>query len=258
MFKRVLTAVIGLPILIFILVFGGWLLRIAGTIVLLIAIHEFYKSMETGGFKPIKTVGYIGTVLLVVFSVDSVNTSVVILTIISTMICYLFSSETKVQDLGISILGFVYVPFFLVHILLTANLEASFLVWYIFIIAWSSDTCAYFVGVFFGKHKLYEAVSPKKTVEGSIGGILGSILIVTIVTYFIDKSFIIHGIILSGVGSTISQIGDLIASKIKREAKIKDYGNLMPGHGGVLDRFDSILVVAPLVYYYYKLFVFLG
>lgn len=257
MFKRVLTAVIGLPVLVFILLQSGWVLRIAGAIVLLIAIHEFYKSMEVDGYKPIKVIGYLGTILLVLLSKESLNVVVVFLTIITSMFYYLFSSEIKVKDLAISILAFMYVPFFLVHIILTADLSLKYLVWYIFIIAWSTDTCAYFVGVFFGKHKLYEAVSPKKTIEGSIGGIIGCVLIVAIVTFFIDKTFIMHSIILGGLGSIISQIGDLVASKIKREAGIKDYGNLMPGHGGILDRFDSILVVAPLVYYYYKIMMYL-
>lgn len=119
-----------------------------------------------------------------------------------------------------------------------------------FIAAWGTDTCAYFAGRFFGKHKLAPIVSPKKTVEGAIGGVIGCILLM------IAYSFVAHAIwdlrfrlsslaILAAVGSVVSQIGDLSMSYIKRGLGIKDYGNIMPGHGGVLDRFDSVLFTAP-------------
>lgn len=122
----------------------------------------------------------------------------------------------------------------------------------VFIGAWSTDTGAYFVGVLFGKHKLIPHVSPKKTVEGAFGGILGCIVGYLIFGLCIEKicSLEANYIALACVAAfiaIISQIGDLIASYIKREHDIKDYGNIFPGHGGVLDRFDSIIAVAPVI-----------
>jgi phosphatidate cytidylyltransferase len=129
------------------------------------------------------------------------------------------------------------------------------LVWIIFIGSWISDTAAYCVGMLIGKHKLSPIVSPKKSIEGSIGGIVGSALVGAIyaicVKSKLDMSFnpIIAFSIISAASSVISQIGDLAASAIKRKHDIKDYGTLIPGHGGILDRFDSVIFTAPIVYY---------
>lgn len=127
-------------------------------------------------------------------------------------------------------------------------------VWLIFIIAFATDTCAYFAGYAFGKHKLIPKVSPKKTIEGSIGGILGSTLICLAFGYYfnIDLKVIV---ILGFLGSIVAQVGDLFASSIKRYVGIKDYGKLIPGHGGILDRFDSVILVAPFVYSIINLFI---
>ena len=117
-----------------------------------------------------------------------------------------------------------------------------------------SDTCAYFAGYAFGKHKLIPKVSPKKTIEGSIGGILGSTLICLAFGYYfnIDLKVIV---ILGFLGSIVAQVGDLFASSVKRYVGIKDYGKLIPGHGGILDRFDSVILVAPFVYSIINLFI---
>ena len=134
--------------------------------------------------------------------------------------------------------------------------DGKLLVWLIFASAWGSDTMAYVVGMLFGKHKLPSELSPKKTVEGCIGGIVGAALIGFAISFlyhdnnlFIISPHIVFALI--GVfGSLISQLGDLTASAIKRNHAIKDYGDIIPGHGGILDRFDSIIFVAPVVYYF--------
>ena len=123
----------------------------------------------------------------------------------------------------------------------------------IFIGAWATDTGAYFVGVLFGKHKLIPAVSPKKTVEGALGGILGCVLGFFIYGLILDKIFYVDVnylplLVLAVPVAIVSQIGDLIASYLKRENSIKDFGFVFPGHGGVMDRFDSIIAVAPVIY----------
>ena len=152
--------------------------------------------------------------------------------------------------------GLFYVSIMLSYIYRVAALEdGGILVWLIFIGAWGSDTCAYSVGMLLGKHKLSPKLSPKKSIEGSIGGVIGAALLGYI--YALITGYKITGIenprvlfaIIGAAASVISQFGDLAASAIKRNYDIKDYGRLIPGHGGILDRFDSIIFTAPIVYY---------
>ncbi len=151
--------------------------------------------------------------------------------------------------------NFIYGPIMLSFVYLTRNLEHGlYFVWLIFIGSWICDTCAYAVGISIGKHKLAPVLSPKKSIEGSIGGILGSMVVGFLYGHFLIQQLIdipytgILFAIISGVAAIISQIGDLAASGIKRNQNIKDYGKLIPGHGGVMDRFDSVIFTAPLVY----------
>lgn len=136
-----------------------------------------------------------------------------------------------------------------------------YLVWMVFIASWISDTFAYFTGVLFGKHKLAPVLSPKKSIEGSIGGVAGSALAGALFGYLFatkvgqEVNLIILCAVLGALGSIISQIGDLAASAIKRNQEIKDYGTLIPGHGGIMDRFDSVIVTAPIIYFLVHYFV---
>ena len=138
--------------------------------------------------------------------------------------------------------------------LLRRQIAGVYLYGLIFIGAWMTDTGAYFVGVLFGKHKLIPKVSPKKTIEGSVGGILGCIAGFALYGFIIQSVCEVSVnyvaiIVLAAIISVVSQFGDLVASYIKREREIKDFGFIFPGHGGVLDRFDSIIAVAPTIYF---------
>lgn len=137
-----------------------------------------------------------------------------------------------------------------------ALIKDPFFIGLIFIIAFSTDSFAYLVGITIGKHKLIPDVSPKKSIEGSIGGIIGTMIITSLyLSYFGLGKFPVD-LLLGFTGSVIAQFGDLVASRIKRDTGIKDYGNLIPGHGGVMDRFDSVIMVAPLVLILYNYFYF--
>ena len=128
------------------------------------------------------------------------------------------------------------------------------LLWIVFLISWGTDTFAYLFGIIFGKHKLCPSISPKKTIEGALGGIFGSLILLNLFNYFVLKNNIVF-VTLSGIIlSIVAQIGDLFASKIKREMGIKDFSNIIKGHGGFLDRFDSIIFVTPLVYIVFYIF----
>ena len=132
--------------------------------------------------------------------------------------------------------------------------DGKYIVWLIFLCSWGCDTCAYLVGVMFGKHKMAPVLSPKKSIEGGIGGVVGAALLgfiyasVFVDQLTIEKAKIIFPIVCA-VGGIISQIGDLTASGIKRDHDIKDYSQLIPGHGGILDRFDSVIITAPIIFY---------
>ena len=128
--------------------------------------------------------------------------------------------------------------------------DYSILIWLVFITAFGTDVCAYFAGVTLGKHKLCPKISPKKSIEGSVGGILGSTVLSIVFACIFAEELLVHCIVIGVLGGVISQFGDLTASIFKRKMGIKDYGKLIPGHGGIMDRFDSVLFTGPMVFYY--------
>jgi phosphatidate cytidylyltransferase len=161
-------------------------------------------------------------------------------------------------DIALTIFGFLYVAVFFSFIVFINNKNfGEYLVWIIFICSWGCDTFAYYSGRFFGKggkHKLCPKISPNKTIEGSIGGLIGSAVGSTVFGYVISQYGVpiplYHYFIMGIVCGVFGQFGDLIASSIKRFVGAKDYSNLIPGHGGILDRFDSILLVSVVAFYY--------
>ena len=159
------------------------------------------------------------------------------------------------QQIFAAFFGLFYVTVMLSYIYQTRLLEGGiFTVWLVFVCSWGCDTCAYCVGMLIGKHKMAPVLSPKKSIEGGIGGILGAALIGVLYALAINhwggaESEVFTYAVIGAVGGAISQIGDLAASAIKRYHNIKDYGRLIPGHGGILDRFDSVIFTAPIIYY---------
>lgn len=186
--------------------------------------------------------------------------------LILTMVVYVFTfPKYKAEQIMHSFFAFIYGPVMISFSLMTRMMSNGiedtsmynvgfFAAWMIFISAWASDTCAYFVGVTLGRHKLAPTLSPKKSIEGAIGGVLGA----TIAGGIYGKILEYYGIFTDGgiwifallgmCGSIVAQIGDLAASAIKRNFDIKDYGKCIPGHGGMLDRFDSVIFTSPLIY----------
>jgi len=157
------------------------------------------------------------------------------------------------QNVMVNIFGFFYVGILLSNVFLVRAHEfGAYFVWLIFISAWACDTFAYFSGMLMGKRKLAPKLSPKKTVEGAIGGTIGAALVGGLFGYFMSIETELNLIVLSAAigffGAIFAQFGDLSASAIKRHMGIKDYGNLIPGHGGILDRFDSVIFTAPVIY----------
>lgn len=256
--NRYVGALILAPFIIF-LFLGGIYLKYGIMILSLLGMYEFYKVIKEKDIHAITTAGY---VLCIVYYI-TLNKTVdyrmhfflLIIAVFIIMCIPVFDTEYNFIDIAITILGFLYVAVFFSFIVLVDNDNyGNYLVWLIFVSAWFCDTSAYYVGKAFGKRKLCPKVSPKKTVEGSIGGIIGSTIACGILGYLIhsktDVIAIYHFFIIGAICGVFCQFGDLTASSIKRYVGVKDYSNLIPGHGGILDRFDSILFASAVVYYY--------
>jgi len=253
----------------FVIVFiGGIPLLIGCFLIGVLAIREFFNGFEKIDIKPSKIIAYVSAIslykldllCLIQFEIAGISFSVQyeklvmfwFACVVIASLLYTFNIEKRsLADGAFTMTGIVYIIFLSHHITLVDRLDGySILVWLIFLSAFGTDVMAYFSGYLFGKHKLCPSISPKKTVEGAIGGTIGSIIICGVFGYFAANEFFIHCLIIGALGSIISQFGDLTASVFKRKMGIKDYGNWIPGHGGVLDRVDSVLFTAPLVYYY--------
>lgn len=222
-------------------------------IISIIGLYEIYKVAKIEK-SPLGFVGYIVTCVYYYMLREQIAyewfTYLILGLLILIMTVYVIRfPKYNSEHILFAFFGFFYVPMMLSYVYQTRMLEeGKFLVWLIFICSWGADTCAYCVGMLIGKHKMTPRLSPKKSIEGAIGGIIGAGLIGCIYAVAVGGNVIYYGII-GACGSVISIIGDLAASAIKRNHDVKDYGKLIPGHGGVLDRFDSVIFTAPVIYF---------
>lgn len=192
---------------------------------------------------------------------DVVQGLIFVLLIGSFAIELKFHDSMNVSQVSWGFFGALLVPYLMLSLLRIYQMDfrpigqtdlraGQFLVLLPLLAAWGADTCALFAGMFFGKHKLAPVVSPKKTVEGAVGGVIGGAVLVLLVALLMNATLglkmpLWSAVVLGAVGAVLGEIGDLSFSVIKRQTGIKDYGHIFPGHGGVLDRFDSVLFVAP-------------
>ncbi len=219
-------------------------------------------SVRLGGriFCGLEIIGYAGITayyLLMVFTDERIYLFLALITIlVAFMFLYVFTfPRYRAEQIMCAFFCVAYAPVMLSFIYLVRCLPyGAYTVWMIFISSWICDTCAYAVGILFGKHKLAPVLSPKKSVEGAVGGIAGSALVGALYAYFLVEKVVTEQevtwvfVLISSAWAVISQVGDLAASAIKRNHEIKDYGKLIPGHGGVMDRFDSVIFTAPMIY----------
>lgn len=243
---------------------GGNVLFAAVLGISLIGMSELYRIIKIEK-TPIGYLGYLFCIALYTLLLIKKDEYLVMLFVgflLLLMILYVFSfPKVKADQVTVAFFGFFYVALMLSYIYRVRMLsDGAIVIWLIFIGAWGSDTCAYLVGITMGKRRIFPVLSPKKSLEGCLGGILGAALLGFIYATILQNK--IEGFhnpqlafaIIGGASSILSQIGDLAASAIKRNYDIKDYGKLLPGHGGILDRFDSIIFTAPIVFYLATIF----
>lgn len=262
--QRVLSAIVALPVVIGAIYMGGIYLYLMAIFATFVGIYEFNRAFGYGKKTLLQNITLISTLIYIIFFYigrqDYAGTVLGIMFMTELAVYVLLYPKVELRQVFINGIAFLYIPYMLMHILsIREGLpHGKVLIWLVILISFGSDTFAYFSGTLFGKHKLAPILSPKKTIEGAIGGVVGSILICVFFGFFLEmqgylnlpKAAYFSLGLLGFLGSVFSQIGDLVGSAIKREAGIKDFSNLIPGHGGILDRLDSILFVAPFVYYF--------
>jgi len=270
--KRILTAFIGIPIAVYVIHYGEWLFATAVLILTLLAWHEFYTMLQNKSINVFYSFGILINIFILGCAWLGNSQEFVIVIFVSTLLTLLkiVTSGTKftVVDAACSLLGISYIGMSFAHLLLLRYTDSSLYlmtywgelpagaayVWLAFIGTWASDTFAFFIGSYLGRHKLCSRISPNKTIEGALGGMLGSI-IALVAMGMLFKLPVGHSAIMGILIGIAAPVGDLVESAIKRFAGVKDSGQILPGHGGILDRFDSILFTVPAIYYYLHVFV---
>lgn len=256
---RLMSGIILILLALLVVVSGGSILFLTTGMISLIGLFELYRVMDIHK-KPIGIVGFVTAVSyygLLWFDGEQYVTLMAIAALMLLMTIYVFSyPRYKTEEVTVAFFGIFYVGVMLSYLYQVRMMnDGAYLVWLIFISSWGCDTCAYCVGSLIGKHKLAPVLSPKKSIEGAVGGVAGAALIGFIYATFLGHRMADVGdpqlacAIACGIGAVISQVGDLAASAIKRNHNVKDYGHLIPGHGGVLDRFDSMIFTAPAIYF---------
>ncbi len=251
---RIISGIIMVPLLL-IIYFGGYPLLIAAAAIAYVGVTEFCNGFEHMDVHPSKWIAYIMiTVLYAGHLILGVNqTFLLVWIVLSIMVSMIYAwriTEKKPYDGVATMTALVYIVLFSYHIVIIDNTAYPEMTWLVVIAAFGSDIMAYFTGYFLGKHKMAPNLSPKKTIEGGVGGVLGSAIFCALFGYFCFPSLMLHCMVIGVLGGLVAEAGDLTASMFKRGMGIKDYGNLIPGHGGIMDRFDSVIFVAPVVCYY--------
>ena len=265
---RVTSALIGAVFVIALIFSNTVYMSAVVSIAAAIAMYELHTSIAKQKKIPLLILGYVfaGVILSSLFipgfNLLQSSNVLYLLMLYLMLLCIsavIFNERIKLNDVLTSFFSLVYCVIFLCHLALIHQMEHGAILIFIPLIgAWMTDTFAYFGGLIFGKHKLIPKISPNKTVEGSISGVLGCVLSAYVYAYIISffgykADLLVLGLIAFGCG-ILSQFGDLTASLIKREYGVKDFGNLIPGHGGILDRIDSLIFITPAVYYFLQMF----
>lgn len=266
--KRWISALILFPIVAIILIWGNkYIVDIFISIIAIMSLHEFYKAFRTGEkANPISWIGYtLAALISVIHIIPEQWWLKAIGMLLPITLCILFLTviiknlKVNIVDIAVTFLGIFYIVTFLMYIpVINEDLQnGKMLIWFLLFVTLGTDIFAYLIGRHFGKHH-FTKISPNKTIEGCIGGVIGAVIITLLYNVVCQNVFnveysYISVAIITILLSILSQIGDLAASSIKRYTGIKDFSNLIPGHGGMLDRIDSIVFAAPFAYFLFML-----
>ena len=258
---RLISGIVLVAVALLTIITGGLLLYFVVLALSLLGMFELYRAMGVNDQRSalLSYTGYAGAVLyyiLLLAGKPDMQMAGLVFAMMALMGVYVFTyPRFRAEQVMAAFGGIVYVAVMLSFIYQTRILpDGKYTVWLIFICAWGCDTFAYCSGKLFGKHKMTPVLSPKKSVEGAIGGVIGAALIGLIYAVVISKNLeagslpVFEYTLICALGALVSMVGDLAASAIKRNFRIKDYGRLIPGHGGILDRFDSIIFTAPVIW----------
>jgi len=261
--QRALTGTVFVAVLVGAILLGGWYLHITFGLIVILGLLEFYNLFEKTESQPQLIVGtligggvYFSTFILLHLNIlypQSLALIFILIVFIFISIVELFRQKKKpFENIALTYVGIVYivVPFIFIN-LLADTFNGFHKVWpllSVFILIWCNDTLAYLTGRLFGKHKLFERISPKKTWEGFIGGLVFAMIAGILLAYFLEESYAKY-ITYALVAGIIGTLGDLVQSMLKRSVDVKDSGNILPGHGGILDRFDAVLFVVPVIFF---------
>ncbi len=265
---RLITGVIGAIIVIAIVGWGNlllfWVLVSSATV---LGLHEFYQIAKGGQLPAYPLPGILAGWLLslaplaaISIQKDMLMLFAVTLAMLALFMYALFAKEPlqeAMTALAVTVFGIMYVSWLFMHLTLLRGLPyGKQFVFYLLIAVWSGDSGAYYAGKSLGKHLLSPVISPKKTVEGAIGGLAATLLASIIVKFtLLPQMSLLHAAMLGVMLAIVSQIGDLCESLLKRSVNVKDSGTLLPGHGGILDRVDGLMFAAPVLYYYAQAFL---
>jgi phosphatidate cytidylyltransferase len=263
--KRLTSGLLGFPLVLIILLIGNkYVVDVLLAIVAILAMDEYFNAVSKV-CKPIRWVGYVSCAsIAIIHVIPETELKLVVTLAVPAILLILFAHiiatdmKTNFKDVAYTFLGIFYVVFFMMFIAFIDGMkDGKILIWYAIFAAWGTDIFAYFVGKRWGKHK-FSKVSPKKSIEGCLAGTIGAVIMMVIYTYFANQywgtNFSYLAVVMIGaILSLIGQMGDFAASSIKRYVDIKDYSNLIPGHGGMLDRIDSLLFLAPFAYAFFSL-----
>lgn len=263
MLMRIVSGVLGVALAILLIHLGGIPFLLAALFLAGVGLFEFFRMVENKGVKPFTVLGILTGLILILIAYFNKGTSFTLNLFLPALVAGLFltftvqlikhGTENAIQNIGVTFFGVFYVAGLMAHFVMLRNVDSTVIsgeaaIWFGFICTWSADSFAYFVGRALGKKPLAPKISPKKTVEGFWGGFAGSILagLVFSLVMHIDP---LKGALIGALLGIVGQVGDMFESALKRDAGIKDSGKLIPGHGGVLDRFDSAFFTLTLTYY---------
>jgi phosphatidate cytidylyltransferase len=240
-----------------------------------VGLYEFYRMFKNSGYYPQTTMGIILGLLVVtgfyigsdregitglIFSPDVMVAAAFVL----GLLCRLFSGRDTngaLVDVALTFTGVVYVAWLAAYLVLLKDwtmggIDGRDLLFFLLLVTWATDTGAYYIGSSLGRHKLYPKISPKKSVEGAVGGLAFAVGMAVVCKYWFYRDLdVVDAVALGFILGIVGQVGDLAESMIKRSARVKDSGGIIPGHGGMLDRMDSLLLNAPALYYYTIVFI---